>query len=469
MFVGRDAELSELKRMHESEKFEFAVVYGRRRVGKTTLIREFGRGRRFFYFVARESDSAANLRVLSEELASQGFLQTGTYFKSWDAALMTLQELAADKRLIAAIDEYPYLAAAEPSISSLIQTYIDGTLKEGKLFLILCGSSMSFMENQILGHKSPLYGRRTAQFKIKPFDFFTARAFMAGFQHEEQAALYGAVGGTPEYLAQIKNDRSFKENITALFLKDFGPLYEEPASLLKQELREPFVYNSIIAAIAGGASRLNEISTKAQMESNKVSKYLTSLISLGIVKKENPAGEKPGRKSIYRLADEMFRFWYRFVFPNMSAVASGSGDIVYDKKVLPELSNFMGSVFEEICAQFLWGMQRRGSLPIFVSELGRWWGADPEHKTQQEIDILAKEGDAALFVECKWRSVPADMSVLAALIDRSELFAVRERYYYIFSKCGFTRALRQKASEMKNLTLYSFDEMVDEAESCSRP
>lgn len=280
--------------------------------------------------------------------------------------------------MVLAIDEYPYLAGGFHSISSILQAHIDSQFKDSKLFLILCGSSMSFMEKQVLGYKSPLYGRRTAQFKILPFDFFESLPFFEAFSKEEKAILYGVTGGIPEYLTKINPAKTVRDNIIDLFLTSSGHFYEEPSNLLKQELREPSTYNGIIEAIAEGAPRLNEISTKCGIESNKCAKYLKSLMSLGIVKKEQPVTETSSKKSLYLLDDMMFRFWYRFVFPNMSGIVSGLGDAIYDFEVSENLSTYMGLVFEEICKQYLYKEARSNTLPFFTAKAGRWWGNNPK-------------------------------------------------------------------------------------------
>ena len=461
MFIGRKEELSELERLYSSDKFEFAVIYGRRRVGKTTLIREFCRGKRAFYFVAREAEGSSNLKMAAEEMASQGLIQAGTYFKDWNALLDVVGAASAAKRMILAIDEYPYLAAGEKSISSILQTHIDGKLKDGRLFLILCGSSMSFMENQILGHKSPLYGRRTIQLKVKPFGFFEAREFLSGFSPEEQAALYGATGGVPEYLGSIDNGESMDGNLTRLFFKESGRLYEEPSNLLKQELREPALYNSVIASIAGGASRLNEIATGVGMESNAASRYVNALMSLGILKKETPVSEKPGRRSIYAIADNMFRFWYRFVFPNMSAIEAGAGEVVWKNKAAGGLSQFMGGVFENICLEYLWAMQKKDRLPVAAGRMGRWWGNNPVLKRQDEVDILAIDGDTALLGERKWRSA-VSLDVLTTLRERGDIFDVRRRYFYIFAKNDFEEPLLREAARDRFVSLLTLAGMIND-------
>ena len=283
------------------------------------------------------------------------------------------------------MDEYPYLAQSNRAISSILQAHIDMKLKDSKLFLILCGSSMSFMEYQVLGYKSPLYGRRTAQFKIKPFTYYESALLLEGFNIEDQAILYGITGGIPEYLSRVRLNISLKENIENLFLSESSHLFEEPVNLLKQELREPATYNGIIAAIANGASKLNEIATKNGLESNKCAKYISALMALGIIKKDKPLTEDEGRKSIYLLDDQMFRFWYRFIPNNMSSIATGLSDIVYDKAIAPQLSNYMVQIFEQMSVQYLMKENAKLSLPFVFGRIGRWWGNNPVKNAKRKL------------------------------------------------------------------------------------
>jgi len=283
MFYGRNTELHKLEEMYNSGKFELAVIYGRRRVGKTTLIREFIKGKEALFFAASESTAADNLLSLSRCI---GGSNTAPVFTDYESALSSIFESASNKRIVFVIDEFPYLAGAYRGISSLLQILIDHKKDDSKLMLILCGSSMSFMENQVLGYQSPLYGRRTAQFKILPFTFFESLPFFERYEPIDKSILYGATGGVPEYLSKINSQKNVRENIIELFLTTSGHFFEEPSNLIKQELREPSTYNVIIEAIASGASRLNEIATKCKLESNKCAKYIASLISLGLISKE---------------------------------------------------------------------------------------------------------------------------------------------------------------------------------------
>lgn len=466
MFVGRKRERDKLDTLYQSGQFEFTVFYGRRRVGKTTLIREFMKGKEGIYYMAVEGARKENLSGLSSVfLAEGGSLGHGAEFRDYEAFLSYVDSLAkTGKRIIIAIDEYPYLASSYPAISSMIQKHIDECWKESRLFLILCGSSMSFMEEQVLGYKSPLYGRRTAQFKIKPFTFFEARGMLEAFNGQEQAVLYGATGGIPEYLSRINAELSVDENLISLFFDESGRLFEEPMNLMKQELREPMTYHSIIAAIASGASRLNEIATKTGLESGGCSNQLASLMALQIVKKEIPVTEPPNsRKTLYALADSMYLFWYRFVRPNSSSIVRGVGRQVYEGLVLPQMNDFMGTVFELICKQYLFLPGVYEKLPFTVGEIGRWWGNNARERRQEEIDLMAAAGDKALFGECKWRNGEVGQDIIETLIKRGELFSYPEKFYIVFSKSGFQETAVAYSGQRQRVTLVPFAEMLRQA------
>jgi len=460
MFIGREKELESLEKLYQSRKFECAVIYGRRRVGKTTLINKFCQGKPSIYFVGIESSSKINLENFSNSLFSFTLPDSNSspVFENFQKALDYLFEIAIKKRVIFVIDEYPYLAASENSISSLLQANIDQKFKNSQLFLILCGSSMSFMENQVLGYQSPLYGRRTAQFKIKPFDYFDSSQFFQRFSLGDQALVYGITGGVPQYLDQLDDSKSIKQNIIEKLLDDSAYLFEEPSNLLKQELREPQVYNSIITAIAKGCSRLNDISLSAGLMTSTCSVYLKSLISLGIIKKENPAGDEKSKKTIYQLEDNLFYFWYRFVASNISSIVSGNGEPLFNSQVEPRINDYMGPIFEKMCKEYL--QRRNGSekLPFFFTSIGRWWGTNPEKKCQIEIDLVAlsKVEKKIIFVECKYRNEPLGAKVLKELIDKSKFLSATfsQSYYFLFSKSGFTADITKKANGNPNIQLF---------------
>lgn len=463
MFVGRERELKKLHSLYNSNQFEFAVFYGRRRVGKTTLINEFIKDKPAVYYMAVEGTRKENLLGLSKAVLSTDISIEGPAFSDYTNLLNYIDTLAqTQKRFIIVIDEFPYLAASYPAISSMLQSHIDRCWKNSQLFLILCGSSMSFMEEQVLGYKSPLYGRRTAQFKIHPFTFFEARKMLLGFSEEAQAILYGITGGIPEYISRIDNAKDLDANIIDLFFDESGRLFEEPVNLLKQELKEPASYHSIISAIASGASRMNDISTKTGLETSGCSNQISSLISLGIVHKEIPITEGlTSRKTLYQLEDSMFLFWYRFVRPNLSSITRGVGETIYNTMVKPQISDFMGKIFEDICQQYLYHPKIYKTLPFPIGNVGRWWGNNPIKKCQEEIDIMAVQESRALFGECKWRNSLIDMDVVYTLLERGSLFPYIEKYYVLFSKMGFTNAVIDYVGDNTRMKLVTYKQICE--------
>lgn len=462
MFIGRERELISLNKLYTSDRFEFVVIYGRRRVGKTALINQFIREKKAIYFMGVESNAKQNLENLSRNILEYATnIQTETAFLTFQAALEYVFKLAEKERLILAMDEYPYVARSFKSFASTLQLLIDKYKDRSKLMLILCGSSMSYMEDYVLAYKAPLYGRRTAQMKVFPFDFADTCQYFKNFSDEEKALIYGIVGGTPQYLLQMDDRLSVEDNIKNTFLNPTSSLFEEPENLLKQEVREPALYNAIITAIATGASRMSEISTKVGEDTSVCAAYLKNLISLGLIKKETPYGEKGSRKSIYTIADNMFRFWYRFVPENHSMIGRGAADLAY-KRIEPNLSDYMGQVFEEICRQYLWRLLLNGESPVDFKGLGRWWGTDPSSRSQTEIDIMGEQDkDSVLFGECKWTNENVDVGVLEKLVRRSRLFHYRNVYLYLFAKNGFTKGCMDRAEELGNVTMVTYSDILN--------
>lgn len=456
MFIGREYELSELNKLYNQDKFQFVVIYGRRRVGKTTLINEFCKDKPNIFFVAEEYNDKIALENFSDKILTYFDLKDYMRsFESYEKAFSFLGKQAEKKRLVVVIDEFPYIVSSNKSVPSILQNVIDHKLINTKLFLIICGSSLSFMEKEVLSYKSPLYGRRTAQFKIEPFDYFDSKKFFNNFNAEDKIKAYSILGGIPQYLLKFDDSKSMKENVIENLLNKYSYLYEEPKNLLKQELREPSLYNSIIEAIALGCSKLNEISTKIGESTDKCAKYISTLIELDIVKKELPCSEKnQKRKTIYSLKDNLFKFWYRFVFTNYSLIEQGLVEYVYDNKIEPYFNDYISSVFEEICIQHLKNLNKDMKLPFVFEEIGRWWGNNPLKKREEEIDILAVNKDSAIFGECKWRNEPLNMAVVNSLIEKSSILDYKNKYYALFSKSGFSEDAIRFARESDNLFLF---------------
>lgn len=460
-FYCREDELRKLNKRYAGGQFECIVIYGRRRVGKTALINEFCKDKPTIFFSALNTTGKENLEALSRSIMSfeRPDSESVPEFSSYDAALNELTSLSKEKRIVFVIDEYPYLAKAKPAISAMLQHIIDHRWAESRMFLILCGSSMSFMENQVLGKESPLYGRRTGQFKIEPLDYKETAVFHPDLSAEDHSLVYGITGGVPHYINKLDIRGSVDEALLDNFFDRSSYLYEEPGNLLKQELREPAIYNAIIKAIAEGASRMNEIKMKVGEENSLISKYLKTLIDLGIVRKETPVTEKPGKKTIYLLADNFFRFWYRFVPVNMSAIDSGRIVKIYPHAIKQYLPDYMGLIFEKMCQDYL--LYYSDNLPIELNEIGQWWGTDPGERKQVQIDIVGTpvEGKEYIIGSCKYRNEKIGVDELERMRHYAVVFGKGDHYhYYIFSKGGFTEELLQ-AQERGEVRLIALEDL----------
>lgn len=475
MFVGREVELSKLEEGWRSEEFQMVVVYGRRRVGKTTLIQEFCKGKKSLYFTALEQSDHDNLADFSR--AVMGFFGLPASlpaFPSWHDAFDYLVEHAEQERFVFVFDEFPYAAKRNESLPSLLQVAIDHKLKGTKLFCILCGSNQGFMESEVLGQKSPLYGRRTMQLRVGQLGYLDAAKMLPGLGAQEQFRYYGCFGGVPYYLQQVRPDLGFRENVARLYFDRAGFLFDEPMGLLRQELSEPALYSSILRAIAGGANRQKEIADKVGSDQSVLPRYLKTLTSLGIIERVVPFGENPERskKALYRIADACYDFWFRFVMPNMSSIESGMGVLVAESLPEERIDEYLGRRFERVCAEWLRGEALARRLPLPAVSVGQWWGTDPVAKAETDIDVLAADvtGKRLLMGECKYRESFDETAVLAKLEGKQSLVKGYEATCFaVFSKHPLSGETRRKCSKRGDVLLVTLEDMYDPALGSAAP
>ena len=453
MFLGRDRELSALESEYKSKGFRMTIVYGRRRVGKTELLNKFAKDKEVIFFTASEASAESNLTGF-ETAVFEALIPGGIHphFKSFEEAFLYIGENTGKRKLLVIIDEYPYLAESDKSISSVLQKCIDTDWKDRNIYLILCGSSISFMEDEVLAGKSPLYGRRTSQLDLLPFNYKVSAEFVPDYTFEEKAIVYGVTGGVAKYLKLFDAGMSMEDNIKSLFFSESGYLFEEPRNLLRQEFRDISLYNTIIEAVAGGATKMNEISQKTGISTAGLTQALNKLIKVRIIKKFIPIlNENNKRYSGYAVGDGMFRFWYRFVARGTTAITRGFGTQYFDAQVKPFIHEYMGSVFEEMCQEYVMEKGITGSLPVFVNETGKWTGQDNEKKQPSDIDVVGidRVKKQAVIGECKFRNKQADCTQIEALADRKRLvlpFDVKEMLY--FSLGRYDKGAKVKGEEM---------------------
>ena len=448
--IGRQNELGVLNALYHSGRFEYLVMYGRRRVGKTTLLQEFAKGKEAVFFPAREKNDALNLHDFSQLVQIKYDGAFIASFEGWKDAFEYIDRKTT-KRTLIIIDEFPFIAEENPSVKSILQHAIDHLWKNNRnIFLILCGSSVSFMETDIMGSKSPLHDRQTSSMEVTPFDYYDSSLFYPRYSNEQKLTAYGILGGVPRYLEAFDDSLSIENNIADKIIKKGSYLNEEPSNLLKAELREPNVYNSILSAIATGRSRVQEMADYLHEENTKVSKYLTILQTMRLVEKVVPCGEGANsRKGIYRLTDNFFRFWFRFEFTN-NAYYEMLGAKAASKEIMDGLSDYMGEAFEGICKEYFVRRAKKGDLPFVPYKMGKWWGNNPYIKEQDDVDLLMldKTGKKGIFVECKYTNSKMPHKEYDDLKNAMLAFPdLEEKYMYFVSKSGYEASVIRHARE----------------------
>jgi AAA+ ATPase superfamily predicted ATPase len=362
-------------------------------------------------------------------------------------------QAAKAERLVIVLDEFPYMVSAHPPLASILQRVWDQVLKNSQVMLILCGSYIGMMEETVLGYQAPLYGRRTGQYLLEPFQFQDARLFFREYIPEDQVRAYAVYGGTPAYLNSLQAGVSLAQNIQEGILRRGSFLYDEVRFILQQELREPRNYFAILEAIAAGKTRLNEIKHATGIDG--ATSYLDTLQQLHLIERRVPVTESQPHKSrrgIYRLRDQYLRFWFRAVHPNRSQLERGGAEVILNDQVMPQLDLFSGLAFEEICQQFLWSAGSSGKLPFMPQRVGSWWSAN------EEIDLVGLGEAEAILVECKWANKPVGSDILANLERKASLIqpelGERRVRYGLCSRSGFTKQLAEIVGQREDVALY---------------
>ena len=457
MLIGRQNELRKLDSIYNSDKFECVIVHGRRRSGKTALLREFMAGKKAVYFSAQETCSIDNFENLAAciSIGLREPIPSEMRLDNFEDIITYIGSLAYSERILLIIDEYQFLVSGVRGISNLICKQIDESVGKSKLMLIICGSSEPLMDSETLGYNCPFHGRRTAQINVEPFSFFETKRLYTAFSPFDIAIVYGLTGGVPKYLELMNPELTIEDNVRKNFFDTSAFLFEEPSNILRREIRDPTYYNAILRAVSIGLTKNSEIASAVGLETSACTAYLKNLMALGLIGKYTPVTEKAGKKTIYEIEDNMFRFWYRFVHGNMSLIQSGMAERIW-RSVAREMSSFMGKVFEDICRQWLTSRNEADRLPIKFVEMGRWWGVDPVWKSNTSIPIIAYADDnSAIFADCEWSEEPTKIAALNSLFERSRLFRFTNRYLYMFSRSGFSDECTEAARRIgANLVLF---------------
>ena len=451
-FVDREEEIDQLGDCYDSETADFVVIYGRRRLGKSELVRQSIADRDDAVYYQAVESTAQNQLEQFVDVATAQFPSLENVRRDWEAILEALGEEDA----IVVVDEFPFLIEEDASLPSRMQRVWDLELQETGMTLVLVGSSISVMEDKVLSGSAPLYGRRTATIDLGPLSVADAHQFFPAYDPETTITTWSIYGGTPYYLQTIDPDEPLATNVQQAILSERGLLYSEPKFLLRTELRQPNTYFSILRALAHGRRTPNEIAGMAGVESGSLSTYLQKLRRIRLVERHIPVTESPtaSKRGRYRIAAPLFRFWFRFVYGNQDQLRM-LGDDAYEEVVAPELPDYVSPLFERLCQR---------ALPELVDrqfrDVGQWWFK--EH----ELDVLGLADDGLVAGECKFTSRPVGEGVLADLertasdVRWSAEPADGETLYVLFSRSGYTADLSAVAETRDDVRLFGLSEIL---------
>jgi AAA+ ATPase superfamily predicted ATPase len=462
-FIGRREELKKFEDRYRSANAELVFLYGRRRIGKTEFLRKFAEDKEAFFFSATESADNEQRERFKQRMLSFGFNGEPALLNDWESIFRNLKKLRCKGKTVVIIDEFQYIFLGKKAVPSILQNIWDEHLSKENIMIVLCGSAMSFIENDVLGSKNPLYGRATAIFRMKELTFEEAAQFFPGYTLKEKIVAYSILGGIPFYLKQFSPLLNIEENIEQNILSRETILYNEVEFMLKQELRETATYNTIISAIALGNTKLNEISQKTMVDAAKVNVYLKNLTELNIVVKEYSILDTIKdsaniRNGLYRIADNLFRFWYRFVYPNKDDIETGNTNRLVSEITESVSTEHASLCFEELCIDHVRRLNSVRKLPFAAKQTGRIWGKG------FEIDIGSTDGRTLLLGECKWTNSQIGSDVLNGLKEKvaahTELAGYDKYIFYLFAKSGFTQTVRREA-ERGNVVIVDVEDMFN--------
>lgn len=460
-FIDRKKELEFLNKEYQKKESSLVILYGRRRIGKTSLIKEFGKNKDIIYFLATEESEKQNIEAFQKLVAEnlKNTLLSSMQVKDWEILFKQIAENSTKNKKVIVIDEFQYLGKINVAFPSIFQKIWDEILKDKNIMVILCGSLINMMESQTLNYNSPLYGRRTGQIKLKQIPFENYKEFFNyKITEKELIEKYALTGGVPKYIESFKEKKDIYEEIKENIMNKQSYLYEEPLFLLRNEVLEVGSYFSIIKSIAAGNRKLGNIASNLSVSPTSLSKYLQTLINLDIIEREVPVTEsnpEKSKKGQYKIKDNFIAFWFQFIYPNKAFLEIEKDNIVLSKIKENFIDNHVAYVYEEVCKEKMWNLNASGKLGITFDKLGRWWN------NQEEIDLIGinqENGKDIIFGECKfYTNKLMDSKIYYKLKEKAKLVEWnkenRKEKYILFSANGYTEELKKLAKTKEDLIL----------------
>ena len=455
-FYGRTTQRKQMHKMIDSQEMQTLLIYGRRRVGKSELIKQVLRetDNTSVYYECKETTELNNTESLASVI-SEVFGYPRLSFSGIEEILEYLFKASIDKNIILVIDEYPYLRKTVKGLDSIIQSLIDKYRNTARLKLVICGSYVDVMKSLILS-ESPLYGRIDLTIDLKPMDYLESALFYPAFSSEDKVRIYSVFGGIPYYNKLIDDSKSVRENIIELIASPGSRLENEVSMYLKSEISKIGNANEVFETLAKGFSRFSDILSQSHVSSSPtLVDVLDKLMKMDLVKKTVPINDENNRKKAgYFISDPLSLFYFRYCFRYSSQLSIMDPDVFYERYIEKDFESWYApNAFEEICRQFLINQNRLGTLPEPFEKIGKYWYDDPINKTNGEFDLVTQDPNGYIFYEVKFRKEPVDRKTIDEEIEQVKRTGLNCYQYWFFSRSGF------EVSDASDLVLVDIDDI----------
>ncbi len=461
MFYGREIERKKLQRMFISDGQMISLIYGRRRIGKSELIKQVLKETdiKSIYYECKQTTEANNVDSLAELMADI-FEFPKPAFKNMEALLQFLFKMSEKEPLILVLDEYPYLRENSKGLDSILQSLIDQHKDTSNIKFIVCGSYVDTMK-ALLEKQNPLYGRIDLTINLKPMDYYESALFYPGFSAEDKVRLFSVFGGIPYYNRLIDDKKSVRENIIELIASPGARLENEVSMYLNSEISKITNANEVFEALAKGFSKYKDILDKSNVSSGPaLVDILDKLMRMDVVSKEAPINDENNKKkSGYFISDNLSLFYYKYIFRNMSRMNIMDPDIFFDKYIAEDFeTKYVPKNFERICKQYLIIKNRKGLVDEVFEKIGKYYYDDPIEKKNGEFDIVTLDDKGYIFYEAKFRKEPVSESLVQNEIRQVEQTGLACYRYGFFSKSGFTCKKEESRILIELKELYDISE-----------
>ncbi|NOQ22667.1 MAG: AAA family ATPase [Candidatus Aegiribacteria sp.] len=469
MFVNRKNELEELRALSQSKQPVMALLYGRRRVGKTYLLGRVWKDP--FYFLAADTTLETNRTDLLRELEQWSGMEIFPEdYHTWRSVFRLMARIAGEKQQVFILDEFQYLLERDSDVVSQLTAVWDREMDDSPLVLVLCGSEVSTME-ALQSRDSPLFGRLSWSSRLRPFDYFDSSRMLPWLPLREAMYIYGALGGMPRYLSAVKHNENLRESLCRILLSPRGEVHIQLQNLMAGEkgIRNTAEYDAVLRAVAAGRRELSEIASCAGLQDRTyvARRVLEVMENLALIRRERNYGASSKSPWRYRIADNALLFWHRFIEPNRSQLERDMVGSVWETSIEPLLDTYMGHIFEDIARQTLLRFSGELGLPV-LSTCNRWEGLD-RNRRSIELDIVARlKSGEMLTGEVKWSSSPVDPDVHFQLLRNLEDLTASGQnwakqalggWFVYFSAAGFSEYMLRLAEDTTRVILVSLEDM----------